>query len=55
MSWEQLQAILANARAERAALDALGEVACPHCGEPLIKGHCNYDGYQSGDDPLPGV
>jgi hypothetical protein len=53
MSWSSLQAIIDYAK--DLAANPPPEVACPHCGEPLIKGHCNYDGYQSGDDALPGV
>lgn len=54
MSWDQLAAILANARAERAAQEALGPVACPDDGEPLLNGHCRYCGWTSGDN-LSGV
>jgi hypothetical protein len=52
MSWDQLQAIVDYAKA--LAANPPPEVACPYCGEPLLEGHCRFDGYQTGDGLPPG-
>jgi hypothetical protein len=55
MSWEQLQAIVAEAKAEHAEDKARTPVACPNDGEPLREAgngglYCPFDGWRPGDD-----
>lgn len=50
MSWEQLEAILKDARQTRAEEAAAEPVACPNDGEPLQRDpsgrlRCPYDGW----------
>lgn len=53
MSWEQLQAIITEARAD--AMSPPPVVACWLCGEPLDAGphgepFCPFDGWKPGQD-----
>ena len=50
ISWEQLKAIMDEARATRELERREPPVACPNDGEPLEQGprgtlHCKFDGY----------
>ena len=44
--WESLLGVLRDA-GDNARIEAqTPPVACPRCGEPLVMGHCTFDGFQ---------
>jgi hypothetical protein len=44
--WESLVSILRDAGSNAVQEARTPPVACPRCGEPLVQGHCQFDGWQ---------
>lgn len=45
--WDTLASIFREATQEAIDERNRPELSCPLCGEPLRRGHCTFDGYQS--------